>query len=160
MNIKKICAGIIALSLLQVADVRAQGDLFGGNELGYEFFGTWASRDRKNLDDDQLGLGAGVNYFFTRNIGVEAETYLEDFDWPDHLDLSAVARFPLSSLSIDPYVYAGFGRQWRDNIQWTGHIGAGAEYRWSGRTGVFFDIREVFADKDFTLLRLGVRFGF
>lgn len=161
MNLKRIFIGIVAMLLVQ-SSVKAGNGSFDAPEFGYKLFGTWASRDREDFKDDQLGLGAGVNYFFTPMFGVEAETYLEDVDWLNHADFSAIARYPLDSISVAPYGFVGFGRQWSDVSQWTCHIGGGAEYRWSGKTGVFFDVRRVFCDKskDFTLLRLGVRLGF
>ncbi|MFN7140553.1 MAG: hypothetical protein ACK4UN_14540, partial [Limisphaerales bacterium] len=69
---------------------------------------------------------------------------------------------PFEQWQVAPYIYGGFGRQWQHVGQWTGHIGGGVEWRATPEMGVFFDVRQVAADKtrDFTLYRLGVRFGF
>jgi hypothetical protein len=136
--------------------------VFGKQELRFDVFGTWATRDRRHMSDDHAGVGLGVDYFLTPNVGIAAESYIERFSWPSHLDVSLVGRIPIESLRFAPYLFGGGGRQWRDGAQWTAHIGGGVEFRMSRKTGIFIDAREVFADRgpDFELYRLGFRFGF
>lgn len=154
--------GFVSILVLPVTSLHAQTGAFGAQEFRYDLFGSWGSRDREDFNDDQIGVGAGINYFFTSNFGVGADTYVEEIDFPGHLDISAIARWPFESVAVAPYVFAGFGRQWWDTAQWTTHLGVGAEYRCNERVGFFFDFRRVFPDKspDLSLCRLGVRLGF
>lgn len=135
---------------------------FDSGELSFDLNGMYASRNRDNFRGDAVGAGVGVNYFFSRYLGVGADTYLDDFDYPNHLDASFMARYPLQQLSFAPYAVVGFGRQFHDVSQWTGHIGAGGEYRFNRKTGVFVEYRRVLPDqsKDFDLWRFGLRFRF
>lgn len=140
----------------------APGDDFKDHELSMDIFGIYATRNRKNFHGDTVGAGVGVNYFLTRNWGLGAETYMDDFDFPNHLDFNGFFRYPLPSLSLAPYVLGGFGRQFRDVSQWTTHIGIGVDFRLNTQTGIFLDVREVFPDtsRDLTLWRLGLRISF
>lgn len=162
MKIKKILIVAAVLTFLTHDSVTFGNSSFSSQEFNYELFGTWGSRDREDFDDGQVGIGAGFNYFFSEHFGVGADTYVEEIDLPKHLDISVIGRLPLASMPLAPYAFAGFGRQWWDVPQWTGHLGIGVEYRWKSKTGIFFDFREVFADKskDISLFRFGVRCGF
>lgn len=165
MKIQKILFAIGLTSLLAFTPPPVQAEIgdFGPQELTFDLFGSLGTRDREDFDDSHLGVGAGLNYFFTTHFGVGADTYLEEIDIPNHLDLSVIARWPIEEVHIAPYVFAGFGRQWHDATQWTTHLGIGAEYRAPGsKCGIFVDARSVFADKtkDFGLFRAGVRLGF
>lgn len=137
----------------------APGSKFSSNELLVDIFGLHASRERDHFRGDTFGVGAGVSYFFTRNFGAGAETYLDEFHLPRHLDFDFIARYPLERISLAPYVITGFGRQFADGTQWTGHIGGGVDFRLNRRTGVFTDIRHVFTEssKDVSLWRFGLR---
>jgi hypothetical protein len=138
------------------------GDKFGAPEFSLDLFGIWESHDRSHFDHDAIGFGAGVNYFFNRYFGASAETSVDELALPNHLDISAIARYPLEKYSLAPYVFGGFGRQWRDESQWTGHIGGGVEYRFNRTTGLFTDIRGIFCEdtRDIALWRVGVRLVF
>ena len=131
-------------------------------EFSLDLLGTYATRDRKGRSEDAWGLGAGINYFITRNIGVGADTYADAFHAPYLLNASVIYRYPLPDIGLAPYGFAGFGRQWEYAPQWTGHLGAGAEFRFNRKTGVFLDVRGVFPDrtKEYALWRAGVRLGF
>jgi hypothetical protein len=136
---------------------------FAEEEFSVDFFGLWASRDRDDFDeDDTLGTGAGVNYFFVPYLGVSAETYVDEFDVPNHVDGSIVFRFPVDRYSFAPYAFAGGGRQFHDEPQWTAHVGGGVEFRLNPHTGLFTDVRGIFPDKsdDLTMVRFGVRLVF
>src|SRR6185312_5334260 len=50
-------------------------DLYTANEGSVDLFGAWGSRNRDGQNSDAWGPGAGVNYFFTENIGAGADTY-------------------------------------------------------------------------------------
>jgi opacity protein-like surface antigen len=138
------------------------GPKFNANELQVDLFGLYASRDREHYRSDTLGFGVGANYFFTRHFGVGAETYVDDVHWPRHVDGSFFARYPIEQLSLAPYALAGVGRQFHDVAQWTAHIGLGLDFRLNRATGIFLDVRQVYADRsrDFSLWRAGVRLAF
>lgn len=138
------------------------GDAFPPNEIRYDLYGTWAGHRRKDANGDHAGLGIGATYYFNRYLGVGAQTYLESFDWPNHLDANVIGRYPIMQTGFAPYGLGGFGRQFNLMPQWTFHIGGGLEFRLNDLTSVFVDIRRVFPDKspDFTLWRFGVGMGF
>jgi hypothetical protein len=138
------------------------GELFRTQEFDLDLFGTWATRDRRHFSGGHAGAGVGFAYFFDRHIGVGADTYLERFSTPTHVDVSLIGRLPLEDLRLAPYGFVGAGRQFRHVGQWTAHGGAGLEFRMNQMTGLFVDGRRVFTDRtrDFTLWRAGVRIGF
>jgi hypothetical protein len=135
------------------------------HEWSLDTAGVVSSSDRENFTTrNSIGIGVGVNYFIMRYFGVGADTYIDHFDWPNHLDFSAIGRYPITDTGIAPYVIGGFGRQFHDVPMWTGDIGLGVEYRWNAATGVFFDVRECFSSSssvsDFSVWRLGLRIRF
>ena len=129
--------------------------------LSYDLFGNWATRDKDGDSGNALGLGAGVNYFFRENIGISLDTYTDGIRMPYMLNGSFIYRFATDA-NIDPYAFAGIGKQWDHASQWTGHFGGGAEYNWKPGMGIFLDARLVLpADtSNYGLFRLGVRKGF
>src|SRR5688572_8471453 len=102
----------------------------------YDLFGNWATRDKDGDDGNALGIGAGVNYFFTENIGVGLDTYTDGIRIPYMLNASVIYRL-VTERALNPYGFAGLGRQWDHASQWTGHFGLGAEYKWQPNLGVF-----------------------
>lgn len=169
---KKLVASGLMLLIVQAAvsgplensfDYQEATHKFEAKEFSLDLFGVGATRDRENFDDnDTIGIGAGVNYYFTRYFGASAETYIDDWDLPNHIDFSALARYPIEKWSLAPYVLLGFGRQFHDDPQWTGHIGGGAEFRLNRMTGVFVDVRGVFPEDspNLAMWRFGVRLKF
>ncbi len=137
-----------------------QAAVFGPREFSFDILGGYATRDKGGADDDAFGIGAGVNYFIFDNIGVGIDTYADAFTAPYLLNFSGIYRYPIKDLGLAPYGFGGFGRQWEHNPRWTGHLGAGAEYRFNTKTGVFLDGRRVFGGDDYALWRLGFRFAF
>ena len=133
---------------------------FGPRELSVDLFGGYATRDKGGADTDAYGIGVGVNYFIFDNIGVGVDTYADAFTTPYLLNVSGIYRYPIAQLGLAPYAFAGFGRQWEHDPRWTGHFGAGVEYRFNTKTGVFVDGRRVFGGDDYALWRLGFRFAF
>lgn len=135
---------------------------YSANTFNVDIFGSWASRGRSGEDDGKLGIGGGVSYFFTRNLGIDAHTYADAFKAPYNLNSSLIYRYPIEGTAWAPYGFGGFGRQWDYASQWLFHIGLGGEYRINPNTGVFLDWRRVFAleTDDYHLVRLGVRLGF
>jgi len=144
---------------------RESATLYNANELTLDLFGTYADRNRFNAPSDNFGGGAGINYFFTRNIGVSADSYLEEWKWPYRVNGSLILRLPIDKYGLAPYIFGGGGREFKYAPQWTAHVGGGLEIRLNQHTGIFADGRRVFNDKakssgDTALVRFGVRLGF
>ncbi len=171
---KKKGFGIAAITCLMASTAPAQSFLvdrfafaptgagYAPHEFSFDIAGGYATRDKDGRDKDACGLAGGVSYFITDKIGVGADTYFDAFELPYMLNFSGIFRYPISETGLAPYGFGGFGRQWEHAAQWTGHIGAGLEFRLNTHTGVFVDGRRVFPDttNDYCLWRFGFRFGF
>ena len=147
------------------------GDRYTANELSLDMFGSYLAGERRaedlfktNIRHGTWGGGVGVNYFFTREIGVggDIEIPADGGNFINNVDGSLIARMPIGNSGLAPYVYGGGGRQTEPVWQWTGHAGVGLEYRFNPTTGVFADARYIWVDKtpDEILFRAGVRFVF
>jgi hypothetical protein len=143
---------------------RSYDEPFPSHQLSLQAFGTYATRDREGFRADQGGGGLGLTYFFTRYVGIGADSYIEEWKWPYRLNGSLILRLPLpeqfSKLAV--YGFGGGGREFKDIPQYTWHGGGGLEYKFSRSFGIFADAREVFPDTtaNYTLVRGGVTFGF
>lgn len=137
---------------------------FPSNQFSLQAFGTYATRDREGARADMGGGGLGMTYFFTRYVGLGADTYIEEWKLPYRVNGSVILRMPLpaqlSKLAV--YGFGGGGREFKDVPQYTWHGGGGLEYKFCRHLGLFADAREVFPDKtvNYTMVRLGVNFGF
>jgi len=149
-----------------------QGDLYRSEELSVDVFGT-ASLGKYTIDhlsgsrvrhDARLGAGVGLNYFFTRNVGVGAEAYSDNTDgvFVDSASANLIVRFPIGQGGFAPYAFGGGGYQFERAKAWFGQVGGGLEYRFTRRVGAFVDARFVLPDetKYYGVGRLGVRFAF
>ena len=125
--------------------------------------------------------GIGVNYFFTRNVGIGVDaTWLyakeaSDTDGVegDHTTIhnftgSLIFRLPMDESCLAPYFFVGGGFH-VDGEQWaSAHAGVGIEYRIvPQKVGLFADGRWTYLgdrfgndDLNFFSTRLGVRFVF
>ncbi|MDQ3622980.1 MAG: porin family protein [Verrucomicrobiota bacterium] len=153
-----------------------QIDLFG-------VYGWTASNQDRILGDHAWGGGIGVNYFFTRHVGIGLEGMIYDTEG-DNLGAAAFNvffRFPMDHICLAPYLYAGVGGVFNasdldkgditdigddennEDKFWSTHVGIGIEYRFSPRCGIFIDGRWTVVDEhsnNFAALRTGVRFSF
>ncbi|HWC58124.1 MAG TPA: hypothetical protein VHC44_00415 [Verrucomicrobiae bacterium] len=147
------------------------GDRYTANELSLDFFGSYISGERRaedlfktNIRHGAWGGGVGVNYFFTREIGIGGDIEIPDDggNFVNNVDGSLIARLPIGHTGLAPYVFGGGGRQTEPVWQWTGHAGVGIEYRFNPVTGIFTDARYMWVDKtaDEILFRAGLRFVF
>jgi len=137
-------------------------DVFGSASLGaYTIENPSGERVEENT---RLGAGLGLNYFFTRNIGIGADAYSEDTDgsFIDSASASLLLRFPLGKSGFAPYAFGGGGRQFDFVEAWFAQAGAGMEYRFTRNIGAFVDARWVLPDetKYYGVGRLGLRFAF
>ena len=137
---------------------------FPAHQLSLQAFGTYATRDREGASKEELGGGLGVTYFFTRYVGLGADTYVAEWKLPYRVNGSVILRLPLpeqlSHLAV--YGFGGGGREFKDVPQFTWHGGGGLEYKFCRYFGLFADVREVFPDRtvNYTLARAGVNIGF
>lgn len=149
-----------------------ENERYRANELSLDVFGS-ASLQRHTLNnitgarvrqDSRLGLGAGVNYFFTQNMGISADAYAEDTNGSviDSTSVSFTYRFPLGQSGFAPYAFGGGGRHFENVRTWFAQVGAGVEYRFTPQVGMFLDARGVMPHetKYYTVGRLGMRFAF
>jgi len=136
---------------------------FGDHEWQFDLFGQYTVGEGPDhaatVRDHGWGGGVGVNYFFTRNLGVGIDGAWLYGKEPDrdsgqrsnggshkttthNFSGSLIYRMPIDHLCLAPYVYVGGGYA-VDGVDWaTAHAGAGVEYRISPQKfGVFLDTR-------------------
>ena len=113
-------------------------------------------------DNGRLGGGAGLNYFFTRHLGMDVEAYTENVNhfWVDDVSANFIVRFPFDVIRLAPYIFAGGGRQFDPQERWFGEVGTGLDFRFGKRWGMFVDARyiEIENGNNKGLGRLGLRF--
>jgi hypothetical protein len=164
---------LAATSALGVETVNNNpGDPYKADELSVDGFGSGSlgkytldhfskDRVRKNI---RLGAGAGLNYFFTRNVGIGADAYSENTSgtFIDSASASLILRLPLGQTGLSPYIFGGGGRHFDEVKTWFGQAGVGLEYRFTPHVGIFIDARGVVPDetKYYGVARLGLRFAF
>jgi hypothetical protein len=156
-----------------------QESLYRAHEWNVDLFGAYApaGRDgRKYLGDHAWGGGAGVDYFFTRNLGLGVEGLVLDGtgsrsgDVSGEFALNAIGRLPIGNTPVAPYAFAGIGAflpgsgsnffntvtngirhkvndRNSDDILLEGHVGLGFEYRFQRHIGLFTDGRYEFVNK-------------
>ena len=145
---------------------------FNDREWQFDVFGAFTDGNRPHagpVKEHGWGGGIGINYFFTRNIGIGVDaTWLYardnngdeggtlgdgdngDNDDNDHTTIhnfsgSIIFRFPNDSSCLAPYLFVGGGFH-VDGEQWaSAHAGGGIEYRIvPQRIGLFTDARWTF----------------
>ena len=168
---------IMSAVCLPIATAMAQtesnpGALFRADETSLDLFGT-VSVGQETIDhlsgnriedDGELGLGVGLNHFFTRVFGVGIDAYSENTHGPfvDNASANLILRFPFDKIHLAPYIYGGGGYQFEPGEVWFAQVGGGLEVRFSQNVGLFADARYVMTDgtENFGVARLGLRFGF
>ncbi len=156
----------------QTANNNGPLDLYRAGEFSVDGFGT-LSAGKYTVDhltganvrhNARLGAGAGLNYFFTRNIGISGDAYSEDTrgSFIDSASANLTLRLPLGQGGLAPYVFGGGGRQFDLSHVWFAQFGVGLEYRFTPQVGVFVDTRLVLPDetKYYGVARVGLRFAF
>ena len=140
--------------------------------MNFSFFGTGTvgddtleGRNLKSIKrDGRLGLGAGIQYFPHRMIGLEGEAYSENagHHFIDNASVNLLLRLPIADSGVAPYLIGGAGRQFDPLYQWTFGMGGGLEFRFSPHVGLFLDGRYIVADEtdEYGLGRAGLRVGF
>lgn len=155
-------------------DKLPDSDLYRAQEFSVDLFGTGAI-DQRTIDhfsgnrvkhNGVLGGGAGINYFFTRYIGIGGDAYVEH---PDHHYIETpsgnlIVRIPILDTGFAPYVFGGGGYQFSEDAagQDFAQGGGGVEFRFERDIGLFVDGRYVFTDKtqNYAVVRAGIRLSF
>ena len=155
---KLILSTIAAFVALGTSGHAADDDLFRANEFSLSLFGSYVDKD-----DADIAPGAGVNYFFTKHIGIGASTHWENYEgtFIDNMSGEAYFRFPLDRINLAPYGLVGFGYSFETEESF-GMFGGGAEFRFNEKWGVFGDLRwQMNDDTDDAIgVRLGMRLVF
>jgi hypothetical protein len=149
-----------------------QGDYYRSSELSVDAFGSGSLGEYtiNHLSSDRVrhntrfGVGAGINYFITRNIGIGADAYSQNTTgaFIDSASASLILRFPLGQSGFAPYAFGGGGRQFEMAEAWFAQAGGGIEYRFTPHVGVFIDARGVVPKESryYGVARFGVRLAF
>lgn len=163
---------IPASARLVAQDTSDASDLFTAREYSIDLFGSAAVGQQtiehlsglKVNRDFRLGAGVGVNYFLTRYVAIGADAYTENtsHSFIDSTSVNVIGRLPLGHSGFAPYIFGGIGRVFDANEAWFGQGGAGIEFRFNRKVGVFLDGRYVFPDglTHYGVGRMGMRFTF
>ena len=140
---------------------------FKDTELQLDFFGSYTDTHSKGTYGDGFGGGVGINYFFTRYLGIGADAQIFDGGvngvWM--FSGSLIARYPieLGGFCLAPYAFGGGGFQEDGRQAGTAHAGAGLEFRIvPEKFGIYAEGRYtwVAGPDDYTQGRVGVRIVF
>lgn len=148
---------VIGLLLATGLAMRAQ-ELYGS---GFSIDG-FASVVTSDFNNEKLGYGVGVNYFFTDNLGVGVEALTDRLDTDIAAGANLIYRIPIGQSA--PYVFAGGGYDW-ETEQVNISVGVGLEHRFTEHWGIFGDAR-LLKDIEGTdtpsaaFARLGIRIAF
>jgi hypothetical protein len=149
----------------------SSSELYHPQELSLEAFGMGTVQEH-DIDDlghwhhrhFEPGAGAGLEFFFCRYVGIEAEGFSETthHTFVNDLDGNLVLRLPVGQTGLDPYIFGGGGHQWEPISTAYGDGGAGLEFRFTHCFGIFADGRFVATGKagNYGLGRIGLRFNF
>ncbi len=135
---------------------------FNDRELQVDVFGAYVDGNSPTHagpnKDHAWGGGIGVNYFFTRNLGVGADAYWvngrinnaqpgsydrhQDNTQFQNYDGSLIFRLPLDRMCLAPYAFVGGGIDCEYKNWAVGFAGVGVEYRIvPAKVGIFTDAR-------------------
>ncbi len=148
---------------------------YTAQELSLDLFGSYLNSEGKftdlfetNIRHGFWGGGVGLNYFFTRELGLGADFNMSakrnytELPLVDDVVGSVIFRLPIGNSGLAPYaigsggrIIGGGGLPW----QWTYGGGVGLEYRWSPTMGIFSDARFMWGDKGTIYNRLLIRAG-
>lgn len=142
--------------------METEPEYFRAHEFSGDIFALYA-RPEEGVLKDGFGGGIGMNYFFTKCIGLGLDGYWWEGPHVIHnVDAELIARYPFEKIHLAPYAFGGVGGTFNSESQFSGNLGLGVEYRFTPHIGVFTDGRYVIEDKtnNLGLVRLGVRYAF
>ncbi len=137
---------------------------FRDQEFQLDLFGSYTDGLEANPHADGFGGGIALNYFFIRNLGIGIDGNVHDGDvngvWATSGRL--IARFPIDSICVAPYVFGGGGYEVNGEGFGTVHAGGGLEFRTSQKIGIFGEGRYTWGedDRNSAQYRVGVRIVF
>lgn len=142
--------------------------LWGPNSLGNEYINNPVSGAPAEGEDDALGLGVSLTYYFTDKIAVEYSYSWANSRSDRHMNtLDLLYRIPLGNTCWAPYVMGGGGLNSDGTTVGVFQAGAGIEYRLPNCVGVFVDYSHNWVaggdegwGNDFNLGRAGFRIPF
>ena len=149
--------------------------LYNSQEVSLDLFASYINPEGRftdlfetNIRNGFWGGGAGLNYFFTRELGLGADFNIsskpDDIDLVDQVTGNFIARLPIGNTGFAPYLIGSGGREMSPRYGWLYGGGVGVEMRFNPSTGVFSDARFLWSDQstsdDRLLIRAGVRLTF
>ena len=146
--------------------VAPQQDLFRAGEVQLDAFAAGAAGNYSGGSVNGFGGGLGLSYFFTKYFGVGIDDTLTSLNGNGHVYNSTqadlIARYPIESLHLAPYVLVGGGATWGTQSQGDGNVGVGLDYRINRGIGLFVDSRYLYGNNGLneSLTRAGLRFIF
>lgn len=142
---------------------------YTAQELSLDLFGSYNNPEGKFTDLFKTSIhhgfwggGAGLNYFFTENLGLGVDFNMSskpEGSLVDDVIGNLYVRFPLGNSGLAPYIYGGGGRGIYPVYQWYYGGGVGLEYRFNPTMGIFTDARFLWSQKETALNRLFLRAG-
>jgi len=135
---------------------------FADTEFQIDTFGSYTSAN--GTHGDGFGGGIGLNYFFTRNVGLGLDTNIYDGNdsavW--QFTGAVLLRYPLElgGLCLAPYAKLGGGFEVNGSANGYFTTGAGLEFRITPRVGVYGEGSYNWSDDDFYQIRTGIRWVF
>jgi hypothetical protein len=151
------------------------GPLYNSQEVALDLFASYLSPEGRvgdlfetNIRNGFWGGGAGLNYFFTRELGIGADFNIsskpDDLNLVDQVTGNFIARLPLGNTGVAPYLIGSGGRAMSPRYDWVYGGGVGLEMRFNPSTGIFSDARFLWSDRatayDRLVIRAGVRLAF
>ncbi len=145
---------------------------FRDTEFQLDIFGSYSftTQGSSNLDTDDwdgAGGGIGLNYFFTRHVGIGVDTHIMDGNLNGFWTFTGnlIVRFPIEAggVCLAPYFLGGGGYAVNGEGEGIWQAGGGLEWRAvPEKLGVFAEGRYIWANEhgDLAQVRLGVRFVF
>ncbi|RYD32394.1 MAG: hypothetical protein EOP86_15795 [Verrucomicrobiaceae bacterium] len=144
-------------------DVPRVCDCFKENTAFVSIYGAGLLPDGGGRFDDSLGAGLALDYFFSTHVGIEVDgTWAATSEDVGIFTASLVLRLPIDSICLAPYIFGGGGIQASEGEgEGIAHVGAGVDWRFNNRCGIFGDGRYTWGDEqNYTLVRAGLRIAF
>lgn len=191
---KTVLVSLVVGSFLSVQPVRAQHlwngpgawttdhfsydtskPLYNAQEVSLDLFASYINPEQRfndlfetSIRNGFWGGGAGLNYFFTRELGIGADFNIsskpDDLNLVDQVTGNLIARLPLANSGVAPYLIGSGGRSMSPRYDWVYGGGVGLEMRFNPTTGIFSDARFLWSDRSTAdnrlLIRAGVRLAF
>ena len=149
--------------------------LYNPQEVSLDLFASYINPEGKfndlfetSIRNGFWGGGAGLNYFFTRELGVGADFNIsskpDDLNLFDQVTGNFIARLPIGNSGLAPYLIGSGGRGMSPHWDWVYGGGVGLEMRFNPTTGIFSDARFFWNDRSTEdnrlLIRAGLRLAF